>query len=220
MKILALEFSCDERSVAIFENETGDSPVALCVASEKSGRATHAVALIQNVLRQADWEREQIEVIAVGLGPGSYTGIRAAIAFAQGWQLARDIKIVGISSGECLAFQAQKKKLFGQINIIIDAQRNEFYVATYEISETIRRQIKPLAIVPFSEIETRAVNGEVIIGPDSTNWFHEARNLFPNAESLAQLAARHPDFVSGEKLEPIYLRETSFIKAPPTRVIL
>ncbi|MGI8966154.1 MAG: tRNA (adenosine(37)-N6)-threonylcarbamoyltransferase complex dimerization subunit type 1 TsaB [Limisphaerales bacterium] len=220
MKILAIEFSSDQRSVAALESGNNDSVVLLSLISPKGSRAIQAVTLVENILQQAGWDREQIEMIAVGIGPGSYTGIRVAIAFAQGWQLARDIKIVGISSVECLAAQAQKKKLFGRINIIIDAQRNEFYVATYEISETLRREIKPIKIVPFSEIETRDVNGEIIIGPDSTNWFYGARNLFPHAESLAQLAASRADFISGEKLEPIYLRETSFVKAPPARVIL
>ena len=60
-------------------------------------------------------------LIAVGLGPGSYTGIRAAIAVAQGWQLARGIKLLGINSVECLAAQAQAGKIFGRVNVVIDA---------------------------------------------------------------------------------------------------
>ena len=47
--------------------------------------------------------REAIEAIAVGLGPGSYTGIRAAIALAQGWQLAREVKTLGVSSVAAMA---------------------------------------------------------------------------------------------------------------------
>ena len=44
--------------------------------------------MIEEALREAGLEREQIEVLAVGLGPGSYTGIRVALSLAQGWQLA------------------------------------------------------------------------------------------------------------------------------------
>ncbi len=43
--------------------------------------------------------------------------------------------------------------------------------------------------------------------------------VFPRAATLGQLAAGRADFVSGEKLEPIYLRETKFVKAPPPRVL-
>ena len=73
-------------------------------------------------------------MIAVGLGPGSYTGIRAAIAMAQGWQLARGVKLLGVSSAEALAAQAQAENIFGRVNLVIDAQRGEFYLATWEIS--------------------------------------------------------------------------------------
>ena len=90
--------------------------------------------MIEEVLAKTKIGREEIEVIAVGLGPGSYTGIRAAIAVAQGWQLAREIKLLGISSAECLAAQAQAEKIFGRVNVVIDAQRGEFYLAGWEIS--------------------------------------------------------------------------------------
>ena len=69
--------------------------------------------MIESALRQAGLEREEIECIAVGLGPGSYTGIRAAIALAQGWQLARGVKLLGVSSAECLATQAQAELFTG-----------------------------------------------------------------------------------------------------------
>ena len=48
---------------------------------------------------------------------------------AQGWQLARGVKLLGVSSAECLAAQAQAEKIFGRVNVVIDAQRNEFYLA-------------------------------------------------------------------------------------------
>jgi hypothetical protein len=50
-----------------------------------------------------------------------------------------------------------------------------------------------------------------------TNWFPEGRLVFPRATMLGQLASGRSDFVAGEKLEPIYLRETKFVKAPPPR---
>src|SRR5688500_6773499 len=132
MKILALEFSSEQRSVGIVENAGGTSRF-LGSASESGGRSTRAVALIQKALGEAKLGREQIDCLAVGLGPGSYTGMRAAIALCQGWQLATGVKTIGISSVECLATQARDEKLLGRVNIVIDAQRNEFYLATYEI---------------------------------------------------------------------------------------
>src|ERR1044071_802880 len=110
MKILALEFSSSQRSVAIVQSASSREPNAVAVseAIETGGRATKAIGMIEEALRDAGLEREQIDCVAVGLGPGSYSGIRAAIAVAQGWQLARNIKLLGVSSVECIAEQARQ----------------------------------------------------------------------------------------------------------------
>ena len=110
------------------------------------------------------WRRQKFrgkksKIIAVGLGPGSYTGIRAAIAVAQGWQLARGVKLLGVSSAECLAAQAQAEKIFGRVNVVIDAQRGEFYLATWEISDGGGKEISPLKIVPATEVAARQAGG-------------------------------------------------------------
>lgn len=77
-----------------------ENGVVLGETREKAGKHTQAFALIEEALAQARVEREQIECVAVGLGPGSYMGTRIAIAIAQGWQLARGVKTVGLKSGE------------------------------------------------------------------------------------------------------------------------
>lgn len=206
MTILALEFSSEQRSVALARDG-----VVLAEACELGGRDTKAFALIEKVLAAAKIVREEIEVIAVGLGPGSYTGIRAAIAVAQGWQLARGVKLLGISSAECLAAQAQG--IFGRVNVVIDAQRGEFYLATWEISAAARAEIAPLKIVAAAEIAARKNAGEICAGPAVDPV------LFPSAAMLARLATARTNFVAGEKLEPVYLRETNFVKSPPSRQI-
>jgi tRNA threonylcarbamoyladenosine biosynthesis protein TsaB len=157
-------------------------------------------------------EREQIETICVGLGPGSYTGIRAAISIAQGWQLARRIKLAGISSVEAIAAQAHSENIFGTITVVVDAQRSEFYLATFEISPDGWKEIEPLKIVPAAEIRLSAAKDKILAGPRVIRWFPEGRDTFPRASHLGQLAARHRHVVTAEKLEPIYLRETTFVK--------
>ncbi len=188
-------------------------------AMQPGGRTTHAFHLIERALAEAQLEREQIECLAIGLGPGSYTGIRAAIALAQGWQLARDIRILGLSSVECLAAEAQTRKCFGKINIVIDAQRKEFYLAGYEVSETVRREVERLRVASWGEVEAGMNAGEMVVGPEVSRWFPAGREIFPSAAALGQLAVNRTEYVSGERLEPIYLRETQFVKAAPLRVI-
>ena len=208
MTILALEFSSEERSVAVLHDGR-----VLGEAGEAGERNTAAFAIIEKVLAQAKMEREGIEAIAVGLGPGSYTGVRAAIALAQGWQLARGIKTTGVSSVAAIAAQAQAEKIFGRISIVVNAQREEFYLATYEVSQTAQAEIEPLKILPFAEVQSRAKQGQVLIGPEAAKFFPNGRAIFPRAAAVAKLATDRSNFFPGEKLEPIYLRETNFVKA-------
>jgi tRNA threonylcarbamoyladenosine biosynthesis protein TsaB len=192
----------------------------ICEAIESGGHGTQAFSLIEKVLAEAKIEREQIEVLAIGLGPGSYTGIRVALALAQGWQLASRhgaTKLLGVSSAECVAAQAQAEKISGRVNVVIDAQRNEFYLAAYEISAAGRKEVEPLRILTRAEVESRAGANELLIGPEVTRWFPNGRMVFPRAAMLGQLALNRNDYVAGDKLEPIYLRETNFVKAPPSR---
>ena len=184
MKILALEFSSGRRSVAYEGNE----------ASETGSGLTTAFALVEKVLRGP------VDCIAVGLGPGSYTGIRVAISIAQGWQIAHPVKVLGISSVEVIAARAQRDGLRGAARFAIDAQRGEFYVAEYELSDDSFKLVTPLRIAPVAQ--------------------GARMDILPSAAVLADLAASRAHFVSADQLEPIYLRETSFVKAPPPRTII
>jgi tRNA threonylcarbamoyl adenosine modification protein YeaZ len=221
MKILAVEFSSELRSVALVD--APGAPVSdparikvLARAEEHGGRHTRALVLIETVLREAGWERESIECIAVGLGPGSYAGIRAAIALAQGWQLARDVRVLGIGSVECFAAQAHAEGARGEVHFLIDAQRNEFYCARAELDASPR--VEPLRLIGLDEARALAA-GALCVEPTLLNLFPQARPMCPDAATLGRLAAARTEFNSAEKLEPVYLRATSFVKAPPPRVI-
>ncbi|HUZ07065.1 MAG TPA: tRNA (adenosine(37)-N6)-threonylcarbamoyltransferase complex dimerization subunit type 1 TsaB [Candidatus Paceibacterota bacterium] len=214
MTILALEFSSPQRSVALARGET-----VLSDAVETGGRNTAAFGMIEKVLAEAKTGREEIEVIVVGLGPGSYTGIRAAISIAQGWQLAAGVKLLGIGSVEAMAAQAQAENIFGRVNVVVDAQRNEFYLAAFEISAGGVKETGPLKILPLAEIQMRAAADEILTGPEVMKWFPKGRTIFPRAAVLARLAAGRTGFAAGEKLEPVYLRETNFVKSPPRGLI-
>ncbi|MDB6056983.1 MAG: hypothetical protein JWO95_827 [Verrucomicrobiales bacterium] len=207
MKILAVEFSSERRSVAVVENGR-----VLAEVSEMGGRS--AIALVERALAASKVEREEIECIAVGVGPGSYAGIRGAISVAQGWQLAREIKLLAVSSVECVAAQARQEKVFGRVAVIVDAQREELYLAIYDVSENGCAVVEPLRIVPAAEVTALAANGTPVIGPDSTAQSNPAL-VFPQAAVLGQIASTRTDFIGGEKLEPIYLREVSFKKMTP-----
>jgi tRNA threonylcarbamoyladenosine biosynthesis protein TsaB len=202
MTILALEFSSVQRSVAVAR----DGKVLAEAIKKDDARATNAFGLVEKVLDDSKINREEIEAVAVGLGPGSYTGIRAAIALAQGWRLARKIKLTGIGSMAALAAQAQAAKIFGRINVVVDAQRGEFYLATWKISATELTEISPLKIVPATAVDLERRADEIFVGSETINA------MYPSAAALAHLAFKSGRFELNEVLQPIYLRETNFIK--------
>lgn len=214
MKILALEFSSARRTVAI----VADGRVA-GQAAESGGRDSHPFRLIDSALQQAALDRAAIDAIAVGLGPGSYAGIRSTIALAQGWALVRPVRLLGLASVESLAAQTHAAKRYGRLHFLIDAQRGEFYAATYAIDEAGPRPLDPLRLLTLPE--ALALDGDqcTIVGSELPRGFPQATLLEPDAAVLGLLAEQGRATVEGPQMEPIYLRPVSFVKAPPARVI-
>ena len=211
MKILALEFSSARRGVAVVE---GGRVLGL---AEGDGLTPGPFALIESALRAAGVERDQIECIALGRGPGSYTGVRSAIALAQGWQLALGVKLLAISSAEVLAATAQTAGVTGRVAVVIDALRGEFYSASYAVAVAGWRETAPLRLLKREAVEALAAGGELLVSPDAKCPFGGTRLLVPSAAELGRLAGERNAFQAGETLEPIYLRETTFVKAPPPK---
>lgn len=221
MKILALDFSSAQRSAALVDASNPAAPRVLGRAAESGGRNTRSLTLVDAVLKEAQLEREAIATLALGLGPGSYTGIRAALALAQGWQMARPVTTIGLSTTEVLAVAARQDASLTEISVAIDAQRGEFYVATWNQTNGIWQETEALHIVSLEEIKTRLTAGKKIIGPELADHFPGQSNTYPDATVLGQLAALAPASAArpAPALEPIYLREVNFVKAPPPRVI-
>jgi tRNA threonylcarbamoyladenosine biosynthesis protein TsaB len=195
--ILALEFSTLRRSVALL-----DGPRVIDEASEEARRGGSPFPLIQRVL--GDVPHDTVEAIAIGLGPGSYTGIRSALAIAQGWHLAKGALAIGVSSAEAIVFEAWRNDLRGPVEIAIDAQRGEIYSGVYELNDAGFQMTENL------EIRAKPRGVGKLIGPDMNA-------AFPSASAVGFLAQKKSP-VPPETLEAIYLREPSFVKAPAPRV--
>jgi tRNA threonylcarbamoyladenosine biosynthesis protein TsaB len=214
MWTLAFEFSSDVRSVAVVQ--ATDDPVVLGRASVKEVRRTPGLALVEEALREASVDREQIGRLAVGLGPGSYTGIRIALALAQGWQLAAEVPSVGIASAEVLIHQEWRRGRRGRIHLVVDAQRGDLYHGIYTLLESGWETAAALKIEPASRL---AEDGAAWIAPETSPLLPWAEPVFPDAGILGCMAASHPTPIPASQLEPVYLRATTFVKAPPLRQI-
>jgi tRNA threonylcarbamoyl adenosine modification protein YeaZ len=183
MTILALEFSSPRRGVAVARDG-----IVLAETLHEGSPRTPIFALIGKALEDARVNRSEVDCLAVGLGPGSYTGIRLAISVAQGWQLAAGVRTIGVSSMENLSRVA-----VGQ---------------AASLPESDGPRIPP----------SRLPSGRLAACPTATVLLavDAQRGEFAVA---AQLAAARPEFVPAEQLAPVYLREASFVKAPPPRVV-
>jgi tRNA threonylcarbamoyladenosine biosynthesis protein TsaB len=204
MKILALDFSTLRRSAALL-----DGPRVVTSITQEARRAGSPFPLINEA--HAGIAPSEIEPIAIGLGPGSYTGIRSSLAIAQGWNLARQIPAAGISTADAIALAAHENGLRGQVEVVIDAQRNEVYSAIYNLSSegfVIERALK---ILPKPE------SSAVLIGPETNRWSQNSVIIEPMGAAIGKLALQKNKFTSPENLEAIYLREPSFVKAPAVR---
>jgi len=214
MKILALEFSSYRRSVAVAQISENGKVNVLGSPEETDFREVSGLMLVDRALEKAGLKPADISIVAVGLGPGSYTGIRSAIAIAQGWQLGRGLKAVGVSSTLCLAEEARRHGLSGEVTMVVDAQRGDVYLETYRLGSEGYSVAQPLRITPRDAILT----GAQVIGPEASKFATNATDLCPTAEALAALV--DPGAAgSAEQLEPVYLRETTFVKAPTPRRI-
>jgi tRNA threonylcarbamoyladenosine biosynthesis protein TsaB len=224
MKILAIEFSSAQRSVALLDGPqavqggVADLNVAACVAETGSSKS-RAMPMIERALNEAGWDRRQIDTLAVGLGPGSYTGIRAAISLAQGWRMGQNVEIRGIGSMDSLAARAQAAGWRDRTHFVMDAQRGEFYMAGYDFDAQSAKCCEPLHLVAKEAVLKILDKGGHVAGPEISRWFPSGLELFPDAVTAGLMAARNPKNIPGEQLEPIYLRAIAFVKAPTPRHI-
>jgi tRNA threonylcarbamoyladenosine biosynthesis protein TsaB len=217
MKILAFEFSSNHRSVAAVEREAAGGFRLLAEAVEAATRQTPAFRLADEVLARAGWTKSEVGCVAVCLGPGSYTGIRMSLAIAQGWQLMTGGKVCAIDAPSCLAEKLWRAGERGHVVLAIDAMRGEFYAAEYQLNDAGWKAASELRITTKAELEVYQTDGKKVFGPDLQKAFPSALPLYAQAGIVAELAAKRGQFKAANELEPIYLREVTFVKNPPTR---
>lgn len=127
MNLLAIETSTESCSVALVH---GDEVIA---RSELAPRrhAELVLPMADALLAEAGIGRHALDAIAVGRGPGAFTGVRLGVSLAQGMALALDVPVVTVSSLAALALEAPDDASDAAILAVIDARMGELYVACY-----------------------------------------------------------------------------------------
>ncbi|KOV59450.1 peptidase M22 [Streptomyces sp. MMG1121] len=157
------------------------------------------------VLAEAGLKLEAVTAIAVGIGPGPYTGLRVGLMTADTFGLALGVPVHGVCTLDGLAYAADIEK--GPFVVATDARRKEVYWATYADSRT--RLTGPAVDRP-ADIAERvaglpAVGAGALLYPDTFPSAHEPEHV--SAAALASLAVER--LAAGEELpapRPLYLR--------------
>ena len=126
MKILSFDTSSDILSVAVFDK---DRQLAFVEQSADTSHAEKLIPAIQKALKSSRLKLEKINFIGVGLGPGSFTGLRIGVTTAKILAYALKIKLIGVSSLEAVARSMERD---GSFAVIQDARRSQVYAAVYE----------------------------------------------------------------------------------------
>lgn len=130
MLILALESSAKAASVALMKDETLIAQYSQC-----SG-LTHSrtlLPMLEDMLKNTETKIEDVDLIAVAHGPGSFTGIRIGVSTVKGLAWASDKKCVGVSTLEAMAWHGTAAG--GLICPVMDARRSQVYNALFVIDE-------------------------------------------------------------------------------------
>jgi tRNA threonylcarbamoyladenosine biosynthesis protein TsaB len=186
---------------------------------ERPGHAQRLLELVAHVMDGTRWE--EIERIAVGVGPGSFTGLRIGIATARALAQARRIPLVGVSSLEALAAGAEARR----VAAVIDARRGEVFAAIYRDG---RLELEPAALAPDELADRLRQPGEstLAVGDGAVRFREQlepAGAEIPadgsslhrlSAAWICRLGARAEPAGPGTVL-PSYLREPDAKPKPP-----
>ncbi len=214
MRFAAIETSGDWCSVALWR----DGEIASIERRAPNRHSELVLPMLEKLLAEAGLTAGELDAVAFGAGPGSFTGLRIACGIAQGLAFARDLPVAAVSSFEAIAQESGEARVVA----CIDARMSEVYYSALER----RGGAQPFAwreVVPGQCVAPRDA-----APPPGAGWagcgngfeaypeflsgtiLRSKPEVHPTAFAVAQLAA--PRFAAGEGIDaalaaPVYLRD-------------
>lgn len=212
MRILALETSGIGGSIALADGvrTLRETPLP---AGQRSARTL--APTIRQTLLDCGWKLADVEVIAVTVGPGSFTGLRVGVVTAKTLAYVTGCQIAAVNTLEALAQQAATPG--GEITTILDAQRGEYFAASWRMNAAGELEpLEPSRIVSLEEL-LQGTRG-TLAGPVVTRLADQLPKTIrritiePQASAVATLGdrlAQRGEITDPFALVPFYLRRTA-----------
>jgi tRNA threonylcarbamoyl adenosine modification protein YeaZ len=221
MIVLAIEMSSAENDLALLR---AGRVVARRTWSAREFHHTRLFAVLPELLREAGVSAAEIELFAVGRGPGSFSGTRVALTAAQTLAMPGGQPVIAVSSGAALARAVAAAGGAEKIAVIGDARRDTIWLGVFDGETGAPLTPPPWTLLPLTQLATALPAGTKIVSPDwrrlAPHWpAHLAApttDSFPSAEFVARLALeRVTRGVASDPLVPIYLHPA--VATPPQK---
>lgn len=228
MRILAIDTATEACSVALWNDGTTFAHFELCPREHTQ----RILPLVRAALADAEVKLTDLDALAFGRGPGSFTGVRIGIGIAQGLALGAELPMIGVSTLATMAQGAWRKTGATRVLAAIDARMGEVYWAEYRRDadgvwhgEETEAVLKPEAV---SDHLQQLDGSWAMVGTGWGAWPELAANspvtltdgemLLPTAEDMLPIARQlfaAQKWVAVEQAEPVYLRnEVAWKKLP------
>lgn len=229
-KILALDTATENCSVALLVDDK------VIVRSEVAPRdhTKKILPMVDEVLQEAGITLTDLDALAYGRGPGSFTGVRIGIGIAQGLAFGADLPMIGISTLEAMAQGSYRKHGAQQVACAIDARMSEVYWGRFERQQDgTWGTTDAECVIPPTVLAEQSQHDQTAWLQAGTGWdayseplkglnfaTEKGEVLFPDAEDIAYLAQfelEKGNTVNAEEASPTYLRDTVAWKKLPGR---
>jgi tRNA threonylcarbamoyladenosine biosynthesis protein TsaB len=206
VRIVGIESSSRRGSVALLE---GERVVASVEHEQPNSHAERLLPLLEQLLAEAGWPKSSVDRLGVGVGPGSFTGLRAGIALAEGLSVGLDRPLWGVGSLLAMARGALAEHPSGPCCALLDARRSELFLAVYDRE---LRELRAPRALPIEELSDflAAAGVTTVVGEVARTLVHD-RTLaagktldLPHARWVAALTAELDEASSPP--EPQYVR--------------
>ena len=204
--ILAIETSSDACSLSLSFNDY-DFHFHEILPKQRTERL---LIEIKALLEEANAQLQDLNAIAVGCGPGSFTGIRLACSIAQGLAFSNDLKAIQVSSLEVLARNINTQLGADRIVSIVDARMQQLYIGEFLYSKE-RLVTSDTFVIPIGEFKLPAYAENTFFVGDGCNLIEHqlkkiSKNIFFNLPLASDLLSIAKDkYINEELLEPAEL---------------